>query len=198
MEGLKSIQDRILEQANEKAAEIADITRSQREEILSAAENECHQIRSAAEKKAQAQVEAILNRARSMAAMESRKHDLQKRQQLIDKVLDRALVLVNTMAAAEKLDLYTKMINRLNVSGGEITLSDTDAGIADSLVTRLGNGFSIKSTSGKFNGGLILGRGKIEDNLTFDLIIRNLRPQLSAAAAKALPQDIFEGGKEQN
>jgi V/A-type H+-transporting ATPase subunit E len=197
LEGIDLIRDRILEQAREKADEINDRTKAQRDEIMAAAEQECLQIKADSVVKTKARVDAILNRARSLAAMESRKFELQKRQNQIDLIIERALKKACSLPAEQKLELYCAMIEKSGAENGEITLSEADAGLADALQTRLGTGFTVAGTNGKFNGGLILGRGKIEDNLTFDLIVRNQRPQLSAVAAEALAQAALESGKEQ-
>ena len=196
MDGLKSIQDRILEQAREKAEEIETASLEQCNEIIKEAEAECAAILSEAREKADAQAQAMINRARSLAAMEERKNNLQQRQKLIDTVLGKALENVCKLSSDKKLELYKSMINTVGAEKGIITLASKDLALAESLINSIGQSFEISDKAGIFAGGLILRRDKIEDNLTFDLIVRNNRPQLSALAAKALPHDLVSDKKE--
>lgn len=197
MEGLLSIQERILDQARIQAEEILAQANRQCLELLETARQECLRIQEEMDHRTAGQVEAMLNRARSLAAMETRKQVLQKRQALIDQVLDTALEKACAMPDTEKLERYVRMIRQLDAVSGSITLSAADLGLADKLAETLGDGFLIRTEPGRFAGGLILQRGRIEDNLTFDLIIRNQRPQLSALAAAHLPQAAFVDREEQ-
>lgn len=193
MDGLQLIQDRILEQAQEKAAEIAAKAQEQSQSIISQAQIEHDRYLADAAEKTKAQTEAMLNRASSLASMEKRKNNLQRRQRLIDRVIDQALLKVCGSSAADKLELYISLIEITGAKNGIITLSQSDQAIGNELIKRLKGDFSLGDKPGSFSGGLILRRDRIEDNLTFDLIVRNQRPQLSAAAAEALPENVIAG-----
>lgn len=193
MDGLQLIQDRILEQAQEKAAEIAAKAQEQSQSIISQAQIEHDRYLADAAEKTKAQTEAMLNRASSLASMEKRKNNLQRRQRLIDRVIDQALLKVCGSSEADKLELYISLIEKTGAKNGIITLSQADQAIGNELIKRLKGDFSLADKPGSFSGGLILRRDRIEDNLTFDLIVRNQRPQLSAAAAEALPENVIAG-----
>lgn len=193
MDGLQLIQDRILEQAQEKAAEIAAKAQEQSQSIISQAQIEHDRYLADAAEKTKAQTEAMLNRASSLASMEKRKNNLQRRQRLIDRVIDQALLKVCSSSTADKLELYISLIEKTGAKDGIITLSQADQAIGNELIKRLKGDFSLADKPGSFSGGLILRRDRIEDNLTFDLIVRNQRPQLSAAAAEALPENVIAG-----
>ncbi|NLW10803.1 MAG: hypothetical protein GX028_02150 [Clostridiaceae bacterium] len=196
MDGLQLIQDRILEQAREKAAEITAKAQEQSQAVIEQAQSERDRYLAESSDKTKAQTEAMLNRAASLASMEKRKNNLQRRQRLIDRVIDQALSKVCNIPAAEKLELYSSLINMTGARGGIITLSSVDQSIGNELISKLDGDFSLADKSGSFAGGLILRRDRIEDNLTFDLIVRNQRPQLSAAAARALPENVIAADKE--
>jgi len=57
------------------------------------------------------------------------------------------------------------------------------------VVQALGKDWQLAQEPGPFSGGLVLARGRIVENLTFDLLVRNLRPQLAALAAGILFPD---------
>lgn len=190
MDGLQLIQDRILEQARENAAEITARAQKQCQSIIDQAQAERDRYLAEAADKTKAQTEAMLNRATSLASMEKRKRNLQRRQRLIDRVIDQALAGVCNSSTSDKLKLYGSLINKTGAKDGVITLSAADQSIGKDLISKLDGDFSLADDPGTFAGGLVLRRDRIEDNLTFDLIIRNQRPQLSAAAAEALPESI--------
>lgn len=191
MDGLQLIQDRILEQARDKAAEVSAKAQEQCQAIIDQAQTEHKRYLAEAADKTKAQTEAMLNRATSLASMEKRKNNLQRRQRLIDRVIDQALLKVCGSSAADKLELYTSLVDKTGAKNGIITLAPADQAIGKDLINRLNGDFSLADQPGSFSGGLILRRDRIEDNLTFDLIVRNQRPQLSAAAAEALPENVI-------
>ncbi len=114
MDGLQLIQDRILEQARETAAEITAKAQEQSQAVIEQAQSERDRYLAESSDKTKAQTEAMLNRAASLASMEKRKNNLQRRQRLIDRVIDQALSKVCNIPAAEKLELYSSLINTYN------------------------------------------------------------------------------------
>ena len=189
VDGLQAIQNRILKEAEATAAEILEQARAAEAETARQTEIQVAALRAEALGRADAQADAIKNRAASTAAMDGRRQELLTRQQLIDQVIAAASQQLNAMPDQDKLALYVRMVTALQADGGEITLSEKDSRLGPALVKQLGESFTLAAQFGHFDGGVILRRDRIEDNLTFDLMIRHERPRLSALAAQAL----FEG-----
>ncbi|NCB00526.1 MAG: hypothetical protein EOM70_14270, partial [Clostridia bacterium] len=142
-----------------------------------------------AEEKAVHAAKAIINRASSQAALESRRVLLSARQSLIDDVILEATSQLGQLSAPEKKDLYVRMIQATGATGGLLTSNAADLSLMQEVVDALGKDWQLSAEPGSFSGGLILSRGRIEENLTFDLLVRNLRPQLAALAAGILFPD---------
>ena len=189
MNGLEAIQDRILSEAQEKADRITEQARVQCAEILAAAQKEKDQLLAAASESTSQKAEAIIRRASSAAALESRRTLLQARQDQLDKVLDRALEILCQLPTDEKLAFYGSLLRQTGEKGGEITLSATDLELGARLVSSQGGAYTLSALPGDFLGGLIIRRGPIEDNLTFERLVAINRPQLVKLADETLTSD---------
>lgn len=186
VDGLQAIQNRILKEAEATAAAILEQARSTAAESDRQAETQVAILRTEALGRADVQTAAILSRAASTAAMDSRRQQLLARQQLIDQVILMAGKQLHAMPDQEKLALYVNMVNSLQAESGEIALAQNDSHLGAALLEKLGPAFTLATQPGEFEGGVVLRRDRIEDNLTFDLMIRHERPRLSALAAQVL------------
>ncbi len=186
MNGLQAIQDRILTEARERADQITGQAQASCAVILAAARTEAEQLLAQARQSAANQAGETLTRARSAAAMQQRKADLQSRQELIDQVLARAIERLGQLPPERKIDLYRQLLRQTQAEAGEIELAAADLPLAGRLLEGLGGSLTIAGTAGSFTGGLILRRGLIEDNLTFERLAAIKRPDLVQLAAAAL------------
>lgn len=189
MDGIEAIVEHILADAREKAAQIEAGAAEQIDQIKTQADQACAVIRQEADHKGQQAAASVINRASSQAALESRRVLLEARQTLIDEVIAEATRQLSELDAAEKKDLYVRMIQATGASGGAVTTNAADQALMQEVVAVLGKSWELSGEPGTFSGGLILSRGRIEENLTFDLLVRNLRPQLAALAAGILFPD---------
>lgn len=186
MNGLEAIQDRILSEAREKADRIIEQAQAQCAEIMAAAQAQKDQILAAARENTSRQAEAVVLRASSAAALESRRTLLQARQDQLDRVLERALEILSQLPADEKLAFYRDLITLTGATSGEIALAADDAKLGAALLADRAGSFTLAPQPGNFRGGLILRRGPIEDNLTFERLIAINRPQLVKLADEVL------------
>lgn len=186
MNGLQGIKDRILTDAKDKADHISDQAQKQCEEILAAAKQEIEQIMVNARQSAAAQAQAIINRACSAAALQSRKTILKARQDMIDKVISRSVELLCQLPDQEKIVFYQQMLQQTQSADGEIVLAAADQRLSSELLAGITGQFTIAAEAGSFAGGLVLRRNLIEDNLTFERLVAINRPQLVRLAAAAL------------
>lgn len=189
MDGIEAIVEHILADAREKAAQIEAGTAEQIDQIKTQADQACATIQHDADHKGQQAAAAVINRASSQAALESRRVLLEARQSLIDEVIVEATRQLGELSVPEKKELYARMIQATGASGGTVTANAADQVLMQEVVNALGKEWTLSGDPGAFSGGLILSRGRIEENLTFDLLVRNLRPQLAALAAGILFPD---------
>jgi len=188
--GLDAILNRIISDAEDRVREIEDQARSQRDQILSAAGQEADQILHAARAKAAEETAVLERRSHSSAALETRKHTLAVRQQLIDEVITRAETSLRQLAPAEKAGLYVRLL-RDNADGDEeVIVPEPERDFVGKLIAELNRdlnwNLALAADSGDFATGVVLRKGLIETNLTTDQLIRGLRPELVSLAAGIL------------
>lgn len=189
MDGIETIIEHILAEARGKVVQIEAASAEQVAQIESETSTDCAMIRQTADHKGQQAAATLMNRASSQAALESRRAILEARQSLIDEVIQDSTRQLSQLSDLEKKDLYGRMIQSTGATGGILTVNARDRALMETVVAALGQGWSLSVESGTFSGGFILSRGRIEENLTFDLLVRNLRPQLAALAAGILFPD---------
>ena len=186
---MNAIVEHILAGARTRAAQTEAEIAAEVSQILAQADEACERIRKEADIKAQAAAEAVISRAASQAALESRRSSLVARQALIEQVVEDALDKLVNLGDDEKGSLYLKLLQSLGADGGLVTVNAKDQHLMRGLLAKLGGQFELREEPGAFSGGFLLRRGRIEDNLTFDLLVRNKRPQLVALAAGILFPD---------
>ncbi len=188
MDGLQAILERILEEGRQQADQILERTRERTESQWQTVRDQGRQMLEDAKIETSDASRGRLNRARSLASMESRKSDLQIRQDLIDQVIEQAVERLTGANEPERIARYIEMLKTLDDGRmtGTVCFSETDQALAPQVLAPFGGRFSIDEKAGSFSGGLILRRGLIEDNLTYDLTVRNHRAQLVRTAARVL------------
>ena len=186
MDGMNAIVNHILAEASEKCAQHAAAAAEQVQVIQQQADQACSDIAAQAAAKAQAAADAVLNRAASQVELEKRRAMLEARQTLIDEAIALAMLQLAELSQAEKSDLYVQLLQSVKATSGLVTVNAADRSLMAGVIARLGGKLELAPEPGDFIGGLLLTRGRIVDNLTFDLLVRNQRPQLAALAAAIL------------
>lgn len=190
MNGLEAILNRIMSDAENRIRDINEQTDTRCAELLATADQDAARIISEASLKADEQAAVMLRRSESLSALESRKMILSSRQTLIDEVIVQAAERLSKMPDSEKTALYNRLLTD-NASGIEtVVFAKNDAAIANQILSAVNQTknwkLTLDPTAGDFSGGLILRQDLIETNLTIDLLIRSLRPELVGLAAKVL------------
>ncbi len=189
MDGMNAIVEHIMAGARARAAQTETETSAEVKVILAQAEEACERIRHESEIKAQTAADAVISRAASQAALESRRSSLVARQALIEQVVVDAVDQLCNLGSDEKSSLYLKLLRSLGADSGLVTVNTKDQPLMRAVLAKLGGTFELRDEPGNFSGGFQLRRGRIEDNLTFDLLVRNKHPQLVALAAGILFPD---------
>lgn len=164
----------IIERANEYVKEQEADTDKQRTDLISSAVNQ-----------AKRDAEVLEVRMNSLAEASQRKADLEQRRQIIADTVEQALQNLADRSAEEKVKLYSQLIENSKLSKGTIHLCEADQAIMDDLLTVVGSAYRA-GESADIRGGVIIREGDITENLSYDLVIRNYMPELSALAASYL------------
>jgi len=198
VEGIERITNKILEDAKAEVSRIEsetdDFVREQQESARSMRKRVLEDSR----KKAEEDAEAMLRRAESLASSERRKRDLAANQKDVRRSIDLAVEKLLNASAEERVERYLSWIESHHISEGEITLSEGDQELAETLLKRLPQGrFTVADSPGKMRGGFVVAHGNIEDNLTYDLIIHNYMPRLTQLAQDRIEAVRGEGESDE-
>jgi|GEM_PF-383627 V/A-type H+-transporting ATPase subunit E len=120
--------------------------------------------------------------------LESRNKILESKRAIIDKVFDE----VFTKYLSYETDIYLEFLVDLikkNVKddGYEIILNKKDKDeLSEKLIKKLGSGFKISDSVSNIKGGVILKKGNIEFNLSYDQIFKFKKEKLEKEVGKIL------------
>lgn len=172
--------------------------------ILAQAEQQCAQLRSEYEKKAQeaytakirAGVEECQARVDGMdriARMEAKKGILALKQKIVSESFDKACEKIVGLPTAEYAAFLAKLAAKASVTGDEeVIFNARDRKLIGSEVVKGANvllkdgKLTVSDEVGSFAGGLILRSGSIETNCTAELLVELQRNEMSAELAGML------------
>jgi len=186
LEGLEAIKLRILADAREEADAILRQARETAAELKEKNDQAAAQLLAEARQTGKARAEAVVSRARSLAALDQRKTLLGARQELVDETIRLALERLTALEPERKLALYQALIEQSGMAEGEVILSRQDQMLGPRLLLQSRRQISVSEQVGDFAGGLVIRSGLIEENLTFETMIKNDRPVLVRLAADIL------------
>ena len=186
MEGLEAIKKRIMADAREEAYEIGRQTEQVLADMDKQNQAECEKVLAEARQSAEANARVRINRAHSLAALEQRKTILGARQALIEQTLQKALEKLQQLPEIEKASLYARLIEQSGLRSGLLILNQADAAIAPQLVEPYKGALKLDPKPGTFAGGLIIRQDLVEENLTFETLLKNNRPEWIKLASTTL------------
>lgn len=173
----KSNADRILAEAKEEAESIIVSARKE-------AEKKCAEI---AEKPAN-EIKAILDRARSQAALIKRQMILNAKQQVINDIIDKAKLKLTGLPDTDYFDVIIKILQKhAHNQAGTIMFSkkdlerlpkNFDKKLNDALKDMENASLEISKESVPIDGGFILVYGDIEENCSFEALFGHAKEEL--------------------
>ncbi len=184
VEGIERIKNHILVEADRTVRSIEEESRQLVEKETLECERECQKILAEAKERADHDADLLVKRGESIADAERRKRDLAGKQEIVDEVITRALDKLLQEPPEKRVARYADWIHALNIGEGVITLSANEkTALGGALLKALPGGrFSIAEEEGDFTGGLMVAHGRVQDNLTYDLAVRDHRPELARLA----------------
>jgi vacuolar-type H+-ATPase subunit E/Vma4 len=184
VEGIERIKNHILAEADRTVRSIEEESRQLVEKETLECERECQRILAEAKGRADHDADLLVKRGESIADAERRKRDLAGKQEIVDEVITRALDKLLQEPPEKRVARYADWIHALNIGEGVITLSANEkTALGGALLKALPGGrFSIAEEEGDFTGELMVAHGRVQDNLTYDLAVRDHRPELARLA----------------
>ena len=196
MEGIERIKDHIIRQAEDEVEVLVSETQRFVANEVGDAERQVRLILEEATLRADMDAKELVRRGEGLAEAERRKQGLVLKQQRVDQVIDRALDLLLNEPPEERMARYASWVNGLGLESGVITLSATDLSeIGEKLLELLPpDRFSINPVPGEFSGGIVVEHGRVRDNLSYDLIVRDHRAELARLVLshleKIMPEEL--------
>lgn len=196
MEGIERIKDHIIRQADDEVEVLVSETQRFVAKEVGEAERQVRLILEEATLRADMDAKELVRRGEGLAEAERRKQGLVLKQQRVDQVIDRALDLLLNEPPEERMARYASWVNGLGLESGVITLSATDLSeIGEKLLELLPpDRFSINPVPGEFSGGIVVEHGRVRDNLSYELIVRDHRAELARLVLshleKIMPEEL--------
>lgn len=173
----------ILEGAEAEAGGVLAKAKAAAAATVAEAEAEAARILSDAEAKAKAAHADILERSRTNAGLDSRKHALLQKRAVIDEAFAAAALKLNVLAGPDRDAVLTKLLLE-NAEGGETVLPASSdaaalAGLIGGVNEKLAAAGKAPLTMGQprpgLSGGLLLAGPSYEIDCSFEAVLRDLR-----------------------
>jgi len=186
---LSDLIEKIVSEANKKAAFMKQVSDGEVKKILEEANKKAELQKEAIDKKADEKSSSVLGKAKILASMESRSELLKGKREIIDSAYTNVLKGLREMDSSKYTELIAKMLKTLsgNTSSGSLLIpvsrkKETEQAIKDAKVS-----FEIKDSTDDFAGGFILFNDDVEFNFSFSYLINKIiRPTTELDVAQVL------------
>jgi len=188
MSGLDKIKDRILQEAEEQAAEKIKEAEDEAGVIKSEAVRKADEISQDVKAKAENEIKSYSDRVDSSIDLERRTRVLAAKQEIISDVITEAKRRILALGTKDYYALILKLIEK-NIQDGEgiIYFSEEDLDRMPSgftkevsdLAKRHNADLSVSRESRKMGRGFVLNYGGIEENCTFDALFEEKKDNLT-------------------
>lgn len=196
MNGIDKIIERILQKAEQESGQILSEASAEAGNVYDSLKARGDLEAAEIVSRGKEQAERYIERAKSAAARDASRMLLQTKQLLIDNAFHRARELLIGLPEDEYTDLLASLASKAITSGDEqLILGRSDMSRAELIkdkVNKLASGrglpahITVMPQPGSFEGGLIVRKGNVDTNCTFDTIIRTLRESMTGEVASVL------------
>ncbi|HHY92953.1 MAG TPA: hypothetical protein GX511_06390 [Firmicutes bacterium] len=197
MAGVEALAERIRQRAEAEAEEVKREARERAEGILARARARAEKEREAILARAQAEAAERKRRLLAKAEMEARQEELRAKDELVDKAFQLALKELRELPAAKYQALLLPLLVQAAETGEEeviVAPHDRERLGADFLA-RVNQELTARGKAGRLalaaetrplEGGFILRAGGVENNYSFELILKLTRDELEQEVAAVL------------
>lgn len=189
MTGLEKILKVIEDDATVHAEEIISKAKNEANAIIEAAKQEAEKKCSEITAKSDADVQAVLSRAESAAALQEKKKILDAKQQIISNVITKARNSLAGLSDSEYIDIILKMVQKYAHNKEGVILfsgidkkrlpADIGSKLTGALAGKPGAVLVVSDATAPIDGGFVLKYGDIEENCSFDALFSSAKEELS-------------------
>ena len=198
MNNIESILKKIADDANTAAQQKLDEANAEAQQILKDYQAQADQLRADAQQKAEKEAAVIAERVESQSGLIRRNLMLQYKRQAIEQAFQMALEQLCSMPSDKQVELLAGAAGKYLSADAKVILNQEDkAAFGDKLVAAIqanlkasGKDFAVTLSehTGSMQGGMILAEGKIETNLSYEILVKNLRDELEGEVASILTE----------
>ncbi len=185
MDGFEKLKETLLKSAQGEAEAILASATAAVAVIGKQSADEIWLLKEKAAKEQSALEEASRRRDAAMAALESRRSDLNARQELLDEVMSETLQELRTLPADRKEAYYKKLISECAGPETKIISAAADLNIVEAALKALNIQMPVE-TDEKLAGGLIFKSERIWEDRSFESTLRTRRDEFIEIAASIL------------
>ena len=197
MAGVEALNERIRQRAQEEAQTIVAEANKQAADILAQAKAKAANERQAILAQAKQDAGERRRRILAMAAMEARRQELGTKEEIIDNAFSLALKQLRKLPAEEYRQLLAPIMIEAAETGTEqvVVAAHDKERLGPDFIAQVNNGLKARGLEGKLElspetrplgGGFVLVAGGVEDNNSFELILKLSRDELEQEVAAVL------------
>lgn len=188
---LADIKKKIEADACEEARQIIDRAKEQAARIAADAAQEIDEMKASYDRRFESERPEILRRREIVAKLDVAKISLGAKQRLIDDVYKEALRKLTSLPAGKYISFVETLLSKCAKEGNEkITVGRGDkhltAAWLKSYNDKHGTRIAFSEDKMADPGGFILGRNRVSENASFEMLVRWLRDDLEADVVKRL------------
>ena len=186
--GIEKIRAQVLAQAEQEAEQIRERAEYEAQRIKRDADKQVERITASAEADAEEFQNQQKRRTDSMTRLDQRRVELIARQNLLQEVLDQALVRLKEADPEKKVEIYKSLLSTNTASDTQATAARGERDILRRAIREAGlsENIQVSKEEGAFDGGFMLRNGLVTDNLTFDAVFAVKEDELRTEAAAIL------------
>lgn len=198
MNNIESIVKKIADDAKLSAEQKIAEAQQEAQQIVSDYQAQADKIMQDAQAQAQKQASVIAERVESQSGLIRRNLMLQYKREAIEQAFQKSLEVLCAQDADKQVTLLSDAAVKYLSADAKVILNEKDkVAFGEKLVSEISRklqaanknySVSLSADAGSMQGGMILAEGSIETNLSYEILVKNIRDELEGEVAKVLTE----------
>ena len=198
MNNIESITSKITADAKEQAQQRNEQAKQEAQQILQDYQAQAQQVTQQAQQQAQKEAALIAERVESQSGLVRRNMMLQYKRDVMEQAFCKALEQLCAQDCDKQVELLASAATKYLSGDAQIILNESDktkfgSKLIEEISAKLNTEnkpyrVSLSEINGSMQGGMILAQGNIETNLSYEILVKNVRDELEAQVAQILTQ----------
>lgn len=198
MNNIEGIVKKIADDAKLSAEQKIAEAQQEAQQIVSDYQAQADKIMQDAQAQAQKQASVIAERVESQSGLIRRNLMLQYKREAIEQAFQKSLEVLCAQDADKQVTLLSDAAVKYLSADAKVILNEKDkAAFGEKLVSEISRklqaanknySVSLSADAGSMQGGMILAEGSIETNLSYEILVKNIRDELEGEVAKVLTE----------